>query len=108
MTTQDHFINYAKYCLLIESMRKTIFHLFKKQAQNKWQQNISTECVNQILSLSELHPYYLNLICNYFWTNNIIPTTTAVTETWHNHIEIERSFIASDIAKLSNNQKNYP
>lgn len=77
----------------------------QKHAEKKWHKALKEETINTIIKLSECHPYYVNLICNYFWQNNEYPTAAKVDEFWMSYIETQKSIISYDLAALSNNQK---
>ncbi len=77
----------------------------QKHAKQKWKKNLSDDAISEIIKLSASHAYYINLICNYFWSNNEFPTKNKVRRMWNEYIQNERSVIASDISTLSNNQK---
>lgn len=78
----------------------------QKHAEKKWHKALKEETMNTILKLSECHPYYVNLICNYFWQNDEYPTPAKVDNFWNSYIETQKSIISYDLAALSNNQKS--
>lgn len=77
----------------------------QKQAKHKWEKQLDSETIKKIMQLSEAHSYYVNLICNYFWSNNTFPSTEKIDKMWQGYIKIQRSVFASDVSDLSNNQK---
>lgn len=77
----------------------------QKHAEKKWHKALKEETMNTILKLSECHPYYVKLICSYFWQNDEYPTSAKVVNFWNSYIETQKPIIAYDLALLSNNQK---
>lgn len=77
----------------------------QKHAKSKWKKLLDGETLDAILRLSESHSYYINLICNYFWSNNIFPTVNKVESIWKEYVQNQRAIFSSDITDLSNNQK---
>ncbi len=77
----------------------------QKHAKSKWKKILDDDTMKIILRLSESHSYYINLICNYFWSNNIFPTADKVESIWKKYVQNQRAIFSSDIADLSNNQK---
>jgi uncharacterized protein len=77
----------------------------QKQAKAKWKKQLPDEVIKEIGRLSEFHPYYINLICNYFWSNNEFLSVKKIRSMWLEYIKNQRSIIVSDISNLSNNQK---
>lgn len=77
----------------------------QQQAQKKWRKPLTNQVLQHILTLSECHSFYVNLICNYFWQKNQYPTLSNVEQFWQGYLDSQRPMIAFDIASLSNNQK---
>jgi len=77
----------------------------QKQSKHKWKKELPDETISEIICLSECHPYYVNLICKYFWDNNLFPSKKQIEKMWHEYIESQKSVISYDLVSLSNNQK---
>jgi AAA+ ATPase superfamily predicted ATPase len=87
----------------IDSQDYTRF--IQKHAKMKWKKEIQMDVLDLILSLSERHPFYVNLICNYLWNEDGYPTTESIYLFWKQYIESEKTIFAKEISSLSNNQK---
>ena len=90
----------------LERMSENDHALFiQKQAKIKWKKALGSNVLELIFTLSEKHPYYLNLICNQAWLHDEFPTIEKITLRWKNYIESEKTIFSSEISGLSNNQK---
>lgn len=80
----------------------------QKAANEFWKKNLSNDALNQIISLSERHPFYLNKLCDRLWTYYDIkpPTVDEVISTWNEILEEEKSDAVKEISLLSIGQKN--
>jgi hypothetical protein len=85
--------------------KEEYIQFIQKHAKNKWKKHLSEEAMTTIIRLSECHPYYVNLICRYFWDNNQIPEKNKIEQMWNEYIASQEAVLAHDILSLSNNQK---
>lgn len=100
-----------KLCWKIELKRIQHEHYqqhLQKTAEFAWNKDLKDEVLNEILLLSEHHPYYLNKLCDRLWTYfpKKPPTVKDVTETWDQILEEEKSDAIKEISLLSLGQKN--
>lgn len=77
----------------------------QKQSKIKWKKEINNDVLQFILSLSERHPYYVNLICNHLWLEGQFPSIEKIELFWSQYIESEKAIFTSELSALSNNQK---
>lgn len=77
----------------------------QKQAKHKWKKFLDAQTIKKIMELSESHAYYVNLICNYFWSRSEFPSAEKIEKMWRDYIKIQKTVFASDVSDLSNNQK---
>ncbi|MCX7122042.1 MAG: ATP-binding protein [Gammaproteobacteria bacterium] len=77
----------------------------QKQSKIKWKKELSSDALQFILSLSERHPYYVNLIGNHLWLEGDFPHVEKIELFWKYYIESEKSIFVSELSSLSNNQK---
>lgn len=80
-----------------------------QEAANKfWKKEMSADALNEIISLSERHPFYLNKLCDRLWTfyDKKPPTVNEVIATWNEILEEEKSDAVKEISLLSAGQKN--
>ncbi len=79
-------------------------------AKNKWGKHIDDTVLNRILTLTELHPFYVNLLCNELWKGQSptvkIPVVDDVTQAWVACYETEERRLISELEKLTTNQQD--
>lgn len=78
----------------------------QKAAKCHWKKNLPEECIEQILLLSQCHPYYLSVICSRLWRNDKMFSVSDISYIWRQYLAEEQDCIGADIAKLSNHQKH--
>ena len=80
---------------------------FQKAAIFLWKKKLNEKVINEILSLTERHPFYVNKLCDRLWSLNQKkpPDITEVTQAWIEIIEEEKSDVVKDILQLSAGQK---
>jgi hypothetical protein len=78
---------------------------FEKLAHKKWCKNISPEAIESIFTVTELHPYYVNVLCQLLWEKANVPDSACVNSVWHDYVKTQRQFISHDMMALSANQK---
>ena len=77
-----------------------------KAAKEMWMQELSDSVFEQIMLLSECHPYYVNYLCDELWTDNEkLPTLAEVNKAWNEVVEEEGSDLLKDFFALSENQR---
>ncbi len=94
-------------CSLKESIRKHYHEHLQKAAVSAWKNRLEDEILNEILSLTERHPFYVNKLCDRIWSLNkkSPPSLKAVSQAWIEIIEEEKSDAIKDILQLSAGQK---
>jgi uncharacterized protein len=78
----------------------------QQQAKQRWGEELALSVVEQIMTLSECHPFYLNLICQQLWADDLFPTQAKVCSLWQQYVSNNQSTWADMLASLSNNQKS--
>src|SRR3990167_7492598 len=99
---------FYKLCetMILQRIAENDYSAFiQKQAKTKWKKELSHEVLQFILSLSERHPYYVNLICNHLWLESGFPTIEKIELFWQRYLELEKSSFISELTSLANNQK---
>jgi AAA+ ATPase superfamily predicted ATPase len=75
-------------------------------AQKKWGEPLSSSFFDELFTVTELHPYYVNLICGRLYiTHETLPTRKNVEKVWYNYLLEEKSNTAIELSKLSSVQK---
>jgi AAA+ ATPase superfamily predicted ATPase len=79
----------------------------QEAAYGKWKKPINELVLNRILTVTELHPFYVNLLCNELWKASKAPTTTdQVMAAWLACYELEERRLIAELEKLTPNQQN--
>lgn len=77
----------------------------QKAAEEKWNSVISEDAFKKMMSLTELHPFYVNMLGNQLCKSEILPDETAVVFAWEACIEIERRRLVAEVEHLTLNQQ---
>ncbi len=71
-----------------------------------WEEVLSDEVFEKIMTLTERHPYYVNYLCDELLSEcDILPTLEDVESAWSMVIEEEQSDLIKDFSALSDNQR---
>lgn len=92
--------------LLDRMLSSDYYPHLQKAANDKWRQSVDENVLNRILTLTELHPFYVNLLCNELWKNSHIPNMADVTAAWLSCYETEERRLIAELEKLTPNQQN--
>ena len=93
--------------IMLDRMSSTDYYPhIQKAAAIKSSQKIDTMVLNRILTLAELHPFYVNLLCNELWKNPNIPSIENVTAAWSSCYDIEERRLIAELEKLTSNQQD--
>jgi hypothetical protein len=90
----------------IERMSEEVYvpHL-QKVAKLRWNKIIDDDAVHRILHHTELHPFYVNVLCQMAWEENHPPSVKAIDSIWHEYVKSQRHIISHDLTTLSLNQR---
>lgn len=75
-----------------------------KLSQKAWQKNLSIDEFAAIITHTERHPYYMNLLCSRIWQLKVKSNVQVINDIWLNYIFEERSKIIAELDKLTANQ----
>lgn len=70
-----------------------------------WGKKLPDAVFNKLMTLTELHPFYVNLLCHKLWKENF-PDVAKVESAWHACMEEESRRIRAEIEKLTRNQQD--
>lgn len=84
-----------------ESYQKFLNHA----AVYKWNEPLPSDVFDEIIILTENHPYYVNYLCSKLWIHDRVPDIDLVKKSWEELCDEEASNLAADIDSLSINQK---
>ena len=100
-----------KLCWKIEFHRITAQHYqahLKKAAQLAWKKHLDELVCDEIIRLTERHPFYFNKLCDRIWVyfQNKPPCINDVQEAWFAILAEEKSDAVKEISLLSLGQKS--
>ncbi|VVC77268.1 hypothetical protein AQUSIP_25950 [Aquicella siphonis] len=80
-----------------------------KIALKTWKRHFPDETLSQIFTLTERHPYYMNVLCNALWKTHEDkahpPDAQSVKKIWQEYIYTERTRISRELSYLSFGQR---
>jgi len=77
-----------------------------KASKAAWKKPLPEEVFNQIITLTQRHPYYINYLCDIAWSNcKKLPTIKNINDAWFEVVEEERSDLLRDFFRLTENQR---
>jgi uncharacterized protein len=96
--------------IILDRIKSDHYYTFiNKIAQKTWGHDLANETLEIIFTLTECHPYYMNVLCNALWKfhaeKNIPPNASAVKKLWQDYIYIERSRTSRELSYLSFGQR---
>ncbi len=74
-------------------------------AQIQWRKGLSDEANDQILTLTERHPFYVNALCSRLWAEPQPPTLADILPAWVQVVDEYMPVLRNDFARLSATQK---
>lgn len=77
----------------------------QKVASKHWKGQLDVAVVEEVLTLTQRHPYYVNVLCSRLWQQAELPTAKLVLSIWASYIMEERSRVETELDLLSFNQK---
>lgn len=76
-----------------------------KLSIKRWKKHLSANSITQIFNCAELHPFYMNVLCQLLWEEKTIPSDEKVKTIWHNYVKAQKHIISHDVIELSLNQR---
>lgn len=73
-------------------------------ARKKWKEILAEDVLAAILSLTELHPYYVNMLCDKLWELDKKPNKNDVEKAWDDALYENRGKIIADLEPLNANR----
>ena len=77
----------------------------QKAIVEKWGNELSEASYHQIIQLTELHPFYINLLGNQLIKNNKLPTEEDVLQAWRDCLDFEKRRLITETEYLTLNQQ---
>ena len=94
--------------ITIDRMKEEDYVAYINAVSNKsWGKDLDKSVIDEILLLTERHPYYVNVLCDKIWSHcdNKFPAHPVVAQLWQEYIFQEKSKIAKDLSSLNTSQK---
>lgn len=85
---------------------KDYWSYIQKAANIRWKQKIDKTVFDRIMMNTELHPFYVNMLCNELWLLDSPPSFDAVYTAWSCCFEKEERRLIAELEKLTNNQQD--
>lgn len=109
LTHMFHDSNRPFYKLCIDIRLKRIsqedyIKYLNRLSQKAWKSELSDEVFTQIFKCTEIHPYYMNVLCMRIWFNSQKPNARLVQKIWEEFVFEERSKTINELNKLTLNQ----
>ncbi len=76
----------------------------KQAAQKRWKRVLSEDIIQTILTLTESHPYYVNLLCDKLWDLPSVPTLETIKQCWDDALFENKGKIVADLTPLNTNR----
>ena len=76
----------------------------QEKFKRKWKSPISENVIESILTITERHPYYVNVLCHKLWFLDELPTEKDIEKTWHSYALDEKTNVINEVSLLSLNQ----
>jgi hypothetical protein len=73
-------------------------------AKQRWKALLPDNMIATLLALTELHPYYVNLLCDKLWGLNKRPDVTHIEHAWNEALYENRGKIIADLEPLNGNR----
>jgi len=90
----------------IDRMPATVYLEYLQHcAKMKWKSLLSEEAIERIFINTELHPFYLNVLCQMLWERKYPFLANEVDDIWHSYVVTQRHIISHDLVELSVNQR---
>ena len=77
----------------------------QKAAMIKWEQHLDQSVILKILTITELHSYYVNKLCSMVWQDASIPTEKSVEKMWISLVLENKSVTERELSLLSLSQR---
>lgn len=97
-----------KLCHIMELGKITEGHYrpyLNQQAESKWGKKLENNQLQSIFTLTECHPFYMNMLCQLVWDQVSYPCVNTITHIWMKYVDTQRHFIEPTLSNLSMNQR---
>ncbi|MCC2625089.1 MAG: hypothetical protein K0R14_962 [Burkholderiales bacterium] len=81
-------------------------HHLNAMALKKWVAKLPDQTFNQIVKYTELHAFYMNMLCNQLWLLDKLPNAHDVDLAWECCFDLEQRRMVAELEKLTKNQQD--
>lgn len=78
----------------------------QKLAKKQWKKELPERVFEKIMALTELHPYYVNLLCHELWKCEKLPDVETVFSAWKDCYLAHEDRLIADLEKLTAKQQD--
>lgn len=78
----------------------------RRLAKQRWKEELSEMVFTKIMALTELHPYYVNLLCHELWKLDHLPTIDDVFACWQECYITHEERLIAELEKLTAKQQD--
>lgn len=92
--------------MTLERIESISYHAFlNKLAKKKWGISLPEDSFQEIMTLTECHPYYVNTLCRKLWHQDELPSPALIHRTWDDYVRQQANWIITDFTKLTLNRR---
>lgn len=81
------------------------YDFLNKLAKKRWKKTLDNDCIQEILHLTENHPYYVNALCRRIWRSEEMPTLSHIRNSWDDFVSRQSIWIIDDLSRLTLNRR---
>lgn len=90
----------------VERMDKEVYiHHLQALSSKRWKDSLDLSLLERIFHHTELHPFYMNILCQILWEENDLPSIEKIDSLWDNYVKSQKYLISHDINDISLNQR---
>ena len=76
-----------------------------RAGKRRWRRTVAAAVVEDILTVTTRHPYYVNALCGRLWRGDEPPTASAVLTAWRRIVDEDKSVVAGQLVRLPASQR---
>lgn len=73
-------------------------------AEQQWQKKVGDDVIEKILTITECHPFYVNMLCGELWFNKNVVALEQVETAWDACLKQEQRTVELELRQLTANQ----
>lgn len=93
--------------IMLDRIASTDYHPhIQKAAQHRWHTALDDSVINKIFTITEMHPFYINMLCHTLWEHGKPPSISDVEAAWFTCYDTEERRLVAELEKLTSNQQD--